>query len=302
MNYRHIYHAGNFADIVKHLVLIVILEHLKNKEKPFAVLDAFAGIGLYDLTSEAASKTLEYSNGIGKLLEVTTPTPKLLEIFLSVLNAAGQNHYTANTSKVGSQISDESAQAIIRNHEQIPKFDAPNLELLKIYPGSPFIIKQLLRPQDRLIACELHPEDYLSLKKLLPHNTHNIDAYNAIKAFLPFKENRGLIFLDPPFEVKNEFQKLLTAIKKIKSTALNNSVLIWYPIKDLLLLSDFYHNYKTIGFKETLIIEYELLYSDKNMVKCGLMLINPPNIKKNLQELTEYLSSTLNLKFTYIDL
>jgi len=262
MNYRHIYHAGNFADIVKHLVLIAILEQLKNKEKPFAVLDAFAGLGLYDLTSEAAAKTLESNTGVGKLLQATDPIPQFLQTFLNIVNLAGLNHY----------------------------------------PGSPFIIKQLLRPNDRLIACELHPSDYLSLKKLLPNNTHNIDAYNSIKAFLPFKENRGLIFLDPPFEVKNEFQKLLTAIKKIKSSALNSSTLIWYPIKDLFLVSDFYHNYKNIGFKETLIIEYELLYSDKNMVKCGLMLINPPNIKKELEELTAYLSNALNLKFTYIDL
>ena len=150
MNYRHIYHAGNFADIVKHLVLIAILEQLKNKEKPFAVLDAFAGLGLYDLASEAASKTLEYNNGIGKLLQALDHTSKSLKIFLSVINSVGQNFYS----------------------------------------GSPFIINKLLRPQDLLIACELHPTDYLNLKKLIP-NAHNIDAYNAIKAFLPFKENRG---------------------------------------------------------------------------------------------------------------
>lgn len=126
MNYRHIYHAGNFADIVKHLVLIAILEQLKNKEKPFAVLDAFAGLGLYDLASEAASKTLEYNNGIGKLLQALDHTPKSLKIFLSVINSVGQN----------------------------------------FYPGSPFIINKLLRLQDRLIACELHPTDYLDLKKI----------------------------------------------------------------------------------------------------------------------------------------
>lgn len=260
MNYRHIYHAGNFADIVKHLVLISVLEQLKKKDKSFAVLDAFAGLGLYDLSSEAASKTLESDTGINKLLQATNPIPLLLQTFLNIVNLAGENHY----------------------------------------PGSPFIIKQLLRPNDRLIVCELHPSDYLSLKQLLPTNAHNIDAYNAIKAFLPFKENRRLIFLDPPFEVRNEFQKLLEALKKIKLRVLNNPVLIWYPIKDLPLVRDFYHNYKNIGFKETIIIEYELLNSDKNMVKCGLMLINPPNIKGGMEKLTEYLSDILNLKFTYI--
>ncbi|GAA5252168.1 23S rRNA (adenine(2030)-N(6))-methyltransferase RlmJ [Candidatus Rickettsia kedanie] len=227
MNYRHIYNAGNFADIVKHLVLISILEQLKKKDKPFAVLDAFSGLDLYDLNSEAASKNLESDTGINKLLQATNPILELLQTFLNIVNLAGQNHY----------------------------------------PGSPFIIKQLLRANDRLIAYALHPSDYLTLKKLLPNDTHNIDAYNAIKAFLLFKENRGLILLDLPFEVKNEFQKLLAALKKIKLRVLNNPVLIWYPIKDLPLVRDFYHNYKNIGFNEAIIIEYELLNSDKNMVK-----------------------------------
>ena len=93
---------------------------------------------------------------------------------------------------------------------------------------------------------------------------------------------------------------MLEALKKIKLRVLNNTVLIWYPIKDLSLVRDFYHNYKNIGFKETIIIEYELLNNDKNMVKCGLMLINPPNIKEELEKLTKYLSASLNLKFTYI--
>lgn len=96
------------------------------------------------------------------------------------------------------------------------------------------------------------------------------------------------------------FKNCSKHLKKIKLRVLNNPILIWYPIKDLPLVRDFYHNYKNIGFKETIIIEYELLNSDKNMVKCGLMLINPPNIKEELEKLTEYLSASLNLKFTYI--
>ncbi len=114
MNYRHIYHAGNFADIVKHLVLIAVF---KKKDKPFTVLDASAGLGLYDLNSEAASKTLESDTGINKLLQATDPIPQFLQTFLNIVNLAGINHYL----------------------------------------GSSFIIKQLLRPNDRLIACELHP-------------------------------------------------------------------------------------------------------------------------------------------------
>lgn len=127
MNYRHIYHAGNFADIVKHLVLISILEQLKKKEKPFAVLDAFTGLGLYDLNSEVASKTLESDTGINKLLQATDPIPQLLQTFLNIINIAGKSHY----------------------------------------PGSPFIIKQLLRPNDRLIACELSSKRLFKFKKII---------------------------------------------------------------------------------------------------------------------------------------
>nr|WP_253308072.1 23S rRNA (adenine(2030)-N(6))-methyltransferase RlmJ [Rickettsia endosymbiont of Ceutorhynchus assimilis] len=271
MNYRHIYHAGNFADVVKHLILITILEQLKKKEKPFAVLDGFAGIGIYDLNLETAQKTSESVTGIKKLLDFTSSfsnihsnhssVPHILQLFLDIVNTTSTDHY----------------------------------------PGSPLIITKLLRPHDRLIASELHSADYLSLKNLLGEtaNIHNLDAYKAVKAFVPFKEKRGLIFLDPPFEVKNEFDKLLEVITEINSRALNNCVLIWYPIKDRSLVRDFYHNYKDMGFKETLIIEYELLHSDKNMVKCGLMIINPPNIKDDLAQLTEYLTAALNLKFTY---
>ncbi|MFY9589312.1 23S rRNA (adenine(2030)-N(6))-methyltransferase RlmJ [Rickettsia endosymbiont of Halotydeus destructor] len=260
MNYRHIYHAGNFADIVKHLVLIALIEQLKKKEKPFAVLDGFAGVGIYDLNLEAAQKTSESLTGIKKLLSFTksvTDLPNILQIFLNLVKTFRQDYY----------------------------------------PGSPLIITKLLRPNDRLIACELHPADYLSLKSLLS-NTYEMDAYTAIKAFLPFKEKRGLIFLDPPFEVKNEFDRLFEAIKEIKSRALNNCVLIWYPIKDRILIRDFYHKYKNIGFKETLIIEYELLHSDKNMIKCGLMIINPPNIKDDIMQISGYLTMALNLKVT----
>lgn len=263
MNYRHIYHAGNFADIVKHLVLITILEHFKKKDKPFAVLDGFAGIGIYNLNSEASLRTLESDTGIKKLLRVTKFSdniPKTLEIFLHILNSVEANNY----------------------------------------PGSPLIISKLLRKHDRLIACELHPNDYTSLKNFLGYsaNITNIDAYKAIKAFLPFSEKRGLIFLDPPFEVKDEFSKLLQGLKEIKSRALNHCILIWYPIKNQSLVRNFYHNYENIGFKETFILEYELLYSDKNMVKSGLMIINPPNIQNEIMELNNYLEKALNLKFT----
>jgi len=261
MNYRHIYHAGNFADIIKHLVLVSLIEQLKKKPKSFAVLDAFAGVGLYNIASEAALKTGESDHGIKKLLAVerlSRDMPEILQLYLNTVKTYGSSYY----------------------------------------PGSPLLAESLIRTNDRLIACELHPEDHKSLKELLP-NTHNIDAYQAIKAFIPFKENRGLIFLDPPFEVTDEFSKIVDSLHIIKHRAPNVCILIWYPIKDLMEIKNFYHNYQIIGFKESLIIEYELLApSLKNgLKKCALLVINPPNIKNEITKFTNYLARALGLRF-----
>lgn len=263
MNYRHIYHAGNFADIIKHVVLVSLIEHLKKKPKNFAVLDAFAGVGLYNIVSEAALKTGESDHGIKKLLAVEKSSkdmPELLQLFLNTVKSYGSDYY----------------------------------------PGSPLITASLLRSDDRLIACELHPEDHNSLKELLP-NTHNIDAYQAVKAFIPFKENRGLVFLDPPFEVTDEFNKIVASLRIIKHRAPSGCILIWYPIKDPREVKGFYHACQDIGFKESLIIEYELRSPSlkDGMKKCGLLIINPPNIKNEITKATNYLARALALRCTF---
>lgn len=267
MNYRHIYHAGNFADIIKHLTLIVVINKLKQKEKPFTVLDCFAGVGEYDISSTPALKTAESLTGIKKIQAIDSliNKPKLLEIFLNILN------------------------------------NQPNSN---IYPGSPLIIRTLLREDDKLIACELHPDDYLILRKKFHKDfkvsVHHKDAYLAIKAFLPFKTRRGLIFLDPPFEKKDEFNKLLISLNIIKKRAENISTIIWHPIKESKLINDFFQNYNMIGFKETLKIEFELLSAELNMSKCGLLIINPPEIKTEIALNLEFLvKNVFNSKARY---
>ena len=261
MNYRHIYHAGNFADIVKHISLIAILKQLKKKEKPFAALDAFAGIGEYDLSAEKALKTGESDYGVKRLLRLLNAEashPELLQLFLNIINI----HSSNNT-----------------------------------YPGSPLIIQRLLRAEDRLIASELHQEDYYSLKRLMFRvenvNIHYMDGYRAAKAFLPFKENRGLVFLDPPFEVKNEFDKLLDIMKIIKQRSRNIPVLIWYPIKDLEEVQSFYNNYKKLRFAESIVMEFEFCNTPTNMSKCGLLIANPPNIIDELNETMSYIINNI---------
>jgi 23S rRNA (adenine2030-N6)-methyltransferase len=279
MNYRHIYHAGNFCDIIKHLTLVAILKNLLKKPKPFAVLDGFAGVGIYDITSEAASKTRESELGVRKLFEVYNALlpdfPPLLNDLIQIIRSTG-------------------------SHD--------------LYPGSPLIIKNLIRPIDQLIACELHKQDYEFLKNVVDTGTHNLDAYLALKAFLPFEEKRGLIFLDPPFEKRDEFSKLVRALKMIKMRAENICTLIWYPVKVAEHVQQFYTECKSIGFKEILKIEFELSnkmvapsYDLTNMEekyymnKCGLLIINPPYIHDELQLNLDYIvKQAYNMQARYI--
>src|SRR3990167_11107619 len=161
MNYRHLYHAGNFADALKHSILVILLQALQRKETPFCFLDTHAGIGLYELQSEQTQKKQEYENGIAKLFSFEKNSlPQPLQDYLSI----------------------------------VKKYNAGND--LQFYPGSPFIAESLLREQDHLILCELHKEDYHTLKDNFSGAknvaAHHTDGYLGMKAFLPPKQKRGL--------------------------------------------------------------------------------------------------------------
>ncbi|MES2215615.1 MAG: 23S rRNA (adenine(2030)-N(6))-methyltransferase RlmJ [Pseudomonadota bacterium] len=245
MNYRHIYHAGNFADVVKHITLIALLQKLKSKDKPFAVLDAFAGLGLYNLDSVESQKTNESLNGIKRFIDRDFSNELLSEYI-----------------------------RIVRSHNGL-------------YPGSPMITSHVIRENDRLIACELHEEDHVTLKNNMMGGAeiHHLDAYLAVKAFWPPKEKRGLILLDPPFEVTNEFEKTLKVMSLIKQRFSSGMTMLWYPIKDDKVVQTFYEGYKKIGYSETLILEFDMSRIETaGLQKCGLLISNPPDIMNILDQ------------------
>lgn len=263
MNYRHIYHAGNFADVTKHLALVMILDHLKKKDAPFCVIDAHGGIGLYDLQSIESQKTLEWQEGIGR--------------FESIL-------YTAP-------------------HDLLPYCQAisPHLNK-KHYPGSPLLSAQALRPQDRLIANELHPDDFETLKDVLwsyrnARVTH-LDAYECIRAHIPPQEKRGLVLIDPPFEKTNEFQTLIRQMQEWKKRFANGIFIIWYPIKAHLAVEALKRAATDLDMKRTWCFE-SLLHPRKQPETfngSGLIIMNTPyQIPERLTGLFPILQKQMDL-------
>jgi len=237
MNYRHAYHAGNFADCMKHAVLVWLLRALARKEKPLFVLDTHAGIGQYDLASDAARRTGESADGILRLLD---PPPAALADYLGVVAQTG------------------------------------------LYPGSPAIIRALMRPADRLACCELHPEDHARLRRLFARDpqvsVHQRDGYEALGALLPPAERRGMVLIDPPYESPDEVERLVAGLQ-VAHTRFPGAVLAaWYPIKHRAPVRALHDALRGTAIRD--IVAAELLrrtpLDAARLNGCGLLLINPP--------------------------
>lgn len=248
MNYRHIYHAGNFADVVKHVVLTRIVEYLKRKDKAFRVIDTHAGIGLYDLSSERAQKTGEWRGGIGRILEGSLPAEveALAAPYLEAVRAANPDGGVRH------------------------------------YPGSPTIVRHLLRPRDRLTAMELHPEDAASLKELFAGDVQTrvieLDGWLALGAQLPPKEKRGLVLIDPPFEEPGEFDRIVQGLAKAHSRWPGGVYAVWYPIKDSRAVERFREALRNSGIAR--ITDFTVMLRkpshEARLDGCGMLVINPP--------------------------
>ncbi|MBY0225196.1 MAG: 23S rRNA (adenine(2030)-N(6))-methyltransferase RlmJ [Hyphomicrobium sp.] len=248
MNYRHAYHAGNFADVLKHLVLTLVIEHLKQKPAPFRVIDTHAGVGLYDLTGIEAEKTSEWQGGIAKLLAEPLPdnVASILAPYLATV--ASENPHGGLTS----------------------------------YPGSPRIARQLLRPGDVLVANELHPADHAELAQLFARDRQtkvlHLDGWTALKSLLPPKERRAVVLVDPPFEEAGELDRLVAGLKDAQRRFATGTMLLWYPIKGLGPIDRFYSALSTLALEKVLVTElFTRAPIDPNSLNgCGLVIFNPP--------------------------
>jgi len=266
MNYRHAFHAGNFADVFKHAILIGLLEALKAKQKPFIYMDTHAGRGRYLLNDSEATRTAEAADGVQRLLTATR-LPSLLHVYVNLVRSL-------NTGRD---------------------------ELIE-YPGSPLIASLIMREEDRGILCEIQPEECAALKIALRGDArfaiHDRDGYAAMNALLPPAQRRGVVLIDPPFEAQDgEFRIIEKALADAAKRWPSGIYAVWYPIKLRQQVQPFHRWLTKSGFGKVLVGEL-LLHPDNSALRlngCGMAIINPPwKFERQLEELLPALQNLLS--------
>jgi 23S rRNA (adenine2030-N6)-methyltransferase len=243
LSYRHSFHSGNFADVIKHIVLVEVLERLVKKDKPFDYIDTHAGAGLFDLKSGHATRLDEYQNGIARLEQSQWPE---LAKYLEIINRVNENG------------------------------------ALAVYPGSPFIARCFLRPGDKAWLYELHPADFELLKQSMgPSRQVKIqcqDGLSGLLGLLPPTSRRGLVLIDPSYEIKTDYDQVLTTVSKAYKKFSTGIYAIWYPVVERLRIDRLEAGLINSGIRD--IQRYELAVApdstERGMTAAGMIVINPP--------------------------
>ncbi len=274
MNYRHAFHAGNHADVLKHVVLLALVEALQRKDTPIFVLDTHAGRGRYDLAGAQAGRTGEAEGGIKRLLALA-------------------RDQRPSAGSLRAQAADNAGPAPLpRGPGALPEPVLRYLDAVRacnpdggcaVYPGSPLLLAQALRAHDRLACCELHEEEAAALKALLAGDArvgvHRRDGYGALAALLPPKEKRGLALIDPPYEAQEaEYGAILAALAEGLRRWPQGVYALWYPIKQRRTLRPFFRKAAVLPAKSALLLELLVRPDDSplRMNGSGMLLLNPP--------------------------
>jgi len=267
MNYRHAYHAGNHADVLKHIVLVRVIEQLKKKDKPFRLIDAHAGIGVYDLGGIEAGKTGEWEGGIGRM---AAPFAAEIENLLAPYRGC------------------------------IAALNPPGE--LRFYPGSPDLAARLLRRDDRLVVNELHPEDTARLAEHFRGDPRvtvvALDAGIAIKAHLPPPERRGIILIDPPYEAADEAERALRMLGQGLRRFATGVFLLWYPVKADQTADQIVRGATALGQPATLQVELRVreAFRAGGLAGSGMIVVNAPwKLDEELQGMVPVLAARLGL-------
>lgn len=263
LSYRHGFHAGNYADVLKHWVLMRTLQYIGQKDKPAFYLETHAGRGMYSLTGATAAKTAEFRQGIGRLWQATG-VPHGLQGYLDL----------------------------------IAQFN-PGRELV-CYPGSPWIARTIMRRQDRLMLCELHPQDFRELELTFQRSAnvrcHREDGFVMSLASVPPSERRGVIFIDPSYEVKTDYQKVVDTLQKLHRKFASGTYLLWYPIVREDRTQAMLRQLCASGIRRVSVFELHQSadHSQPGMTGTGMLVINPPwTLMGEMQETLPFLCETL---------
>ena len=248
MNYRHGFHAGNFADAVKHSLLVLLLEALGQKPAPWVYFDTHAGAGSYDLGSDHARRTGEAEGGILRLWPARGKLPAAAARLCDIVAYLNPGLATG--------------------------------ALPRVYPGSPCVAAALARDADRLILAELHPEEARALKMEFKRDrrvaVHERDGYEMLQALTPPKERRGLVLMDPPYEKAEEFELAVAALVSAHGRWATGVYALWYPIKDDSARRRFLRRVEQSGLRKVLLTEFRLAPRADGLAGSGLLILNPP--------------------------
>jgi 23S rRNA (adenine2030-N6)-methyltransferase len=266
MNYRHLYHAGNFADVFKHVILTALLQAMQRKPKPFCYIETHAGAGKYKLNSVTAHKTQEFEQGIRRVW-ARTDTPALITDYLEIVkkfNMSGRLH---------------------------------------TYPGSPCVARQLLRANDRMVLCELQSEVFAQLRQEFANTRHAKvyleEGYGVLKAVLPPLERRGVVLIDPAFEQANEFKNLVRQVHAAYQRWETGVYALWYPLKSRVAVQKFQRDLIATGISRILLIQL-CVYPDDVELRlngAGVVIINPPyQLDTVISSVLPWLSETLSIE------
>lgn len=265
LSYRHAFHAGNFADVLKHSVLTLVLEYMTRKDKGFYYIDSHSGAGMYQLADEYAQKTGEYKDGIAKLIN-NTDVPEALQPYIDLVK----------------DINDDN------NGE------------LALYPGSPGIARQFTRRQDSAHLFELHPTDieHLTAYSQRWNKSHvkQSDGYQGVLGLVPPPSRRGVVLIDPPYELKEDYLKAVRTIVNAYKKFATGTYILWYPVVKRELVEQMQNAFTQSNVRNVLQVEYcqKADTLEYGMTGTGLFVVNPPwQLNKQLSEILPYLKSNL---------
>ncbi|WP_375752099.1 23S rRNA (adenine(2030)-N(6))-methyltransferase RlmJ [Vibrio sp. HN007] len=263
LSYRHSFHAGNHADVIKHIVQSLILDALKQKDKPFVYHDTHSGVGRYDLTHEWSEKTGEYKQGIERVWQ-SASIPEEVQSYLSAVKSLNEDSE------------------------------------LRYYPGSPRVARAQIRQQDRMILTELHPSDYPLLQQEF-HRDRQVkifkeDGFQRLKASLPPAERRGLVLIDPPYELAKEYRDVVRAIAQSHKRWATGIYAIWYPVVNRADIDGMIEGLEGLGIRKILQIELGVSpdTNERGMTASGMIVINPPwKLEEQMKQVLPFLKDAI---------